>query len=269
MKRAEPLLRAEHLGKRYIQQRPFTREKYVVRALDCVSFSIRRATTLAIVGQSGAGKSSLARCLALLEKPDRGEIWFDGERVDRENLFRLHREIQLVFQDPTAALNPRFTAEEILCEPMLIQRLGTAAERRERARDSMRQMGLPPEWATKRMLEFSGGQRQRLALARALVLEPRLLILDEALSSLDLANQEMILRLLEDLKARRALTSIHISHDLRLVAGLADEVAVIDQGRIVEQKPAEQLFARPTHPSTAQLLRAMPSIDSILLKRSA
>lgn len=267
-----PLLRVQGLEKKYIQQRPLTREKYTVTAFEDVGLSIPRRTTLAIVGESGAGKSSLARCLALMERPDNGEIWFNRELVDvdrREGLFRLRREIQLVFQDPTTALNPHFTAEEIVSEPMLIQRIGTRAERRDRALDLMHQMGLPPEWGSKRTLEFSGGERQRLALARALVLEPKLLILDEALSNLDLANRELILRLLAELQRTRAVTYIHISHDLRLVSRIAAVVAVMREGRIVEQKPVTELFARPEDEYTQQLLRAMPSVESILLERSA
>lgn len=268
----EPLLRVEGLGKSYVQRRPMTNAKYVVRAFEDVSLAVARGTTLAIVGESGAGKSSLARCMALLEKPDCGEMWYAERNVAvlaGSDLSLLRREIQLIFQDPTTALNARFSAAEIVAEPLVIQRIGSESERRERAIELMRRVGLPPESAEKSPLEFSGGQRQRLAIARALALEPRILILDEALSSLDQANQQMILRLLADLQKSHGLTYIHVSHDLRLVAQFAEEVAVMYAGKIVEQAPASQLFRRPEHPYTGDLLRAMPSLESILLERSA
>ncbi len=267
-----PLLRVEGLAKSYVQRRPMTNAKYVVRAFEDVSLAVARGATLAIVGESGAGKSSLARCMALLEKADRGEIRYAGKNAAAladSDLLPLRREIQLIFQDPTAALNARFSAAEIVAEPLVIQRIGSKNERRERAIELMRRVGLPAESAEKSPLEFSGGQRQRLAIARALALEPRLLIFDEALSSLDLANQKMILALLADLQASHALTYIHVSHDLRLVAQFAEEVAVMYAGKIVEHAPASQLFARPAHPYTRDLLRAMPSLESILLERSA
>lgn len=268
----EPVMKARRLTKEFAQRSALTREKFMVRALDEVDLTIRRGTTLALVGESGAGKSTLARCLALLEAPTGGEICYDGNdlaRLGKADRFAMHREIQLIFQDPASALNPRMTASEIVAEPLAIQRIGDASERRGRAFHILEQVGLPAGAEGKRPLEFSGGQRQRLALARALVLEPKLLILDEALSSLDLANQEMILRLLSDLQARRGLTYVHVCHDLRLTSQLADEVAVMHAGKIVEQRPTAELFERPDHAYTKELLAAMPPIEAILEERLA
>jgi peptide/nickel transport system ATP-binding protein len=224
------------------------------------------------VGESGAGKSTLARCIALLEKPTCGEIWFDGENVTglrKKELFPLRHRVQIVFQDPTSALNPGMTAREIIAEPMRIHRAGSAAEQQEKIVQLMEQVGLPTIWAGKRPLEFSGGQRQRLAIARALALDPCLLILDEALSSLDAKNQDMILQLLADLQAARSLTYLHVCHELSLVEHFADEVAVMRDGRIVECQPAPELFSRPQHLYTRELLAAMPSVESIYKDRFA
>lgn len=269
---SEPLLIVRGLSGSYVQRRPFTREKFIIKAFENLNFRIRRCSTLAIVGESGAGKSSLARCLALLDRPSAGEIWLEDRNIlalRKNELFPLRRQIQLMFQDPASSLNPRLTACEIVAEPLVIQKEGTNAQQRDRARALMEQVGLPAESLHKRPFEFSGGQRQRLAIARALALEPKLLILDEALSSLDAANQEMILRLLADLQATRSLTYLHISHDLRLVSEFADEVAVMREGRIVEQQSARALFACPLQPYTQELLEAMPSLESILEERSA
>jgi len=263
---AESLVRIERLTKWYVQRRALTRAEFTVHALDDVSLTIYPGATLALVGESGAGKSTLGRCLALLEKPTSGEIWFEGKdllKLDRKELFPIRRQIQMIFQDPASALNPGMTAGEIIAEPLAIHREGTNAQRRERARELMEQVGLPASAKDKRPLEFSGGQRQRLAIARALALEPKLIILDEALSSLDLANQELILKLLADLQVAHSLTYLHISHDLRLVSEFADEVAVMHDRRIVEQQPAAELFIRPRSRYTQGLLAAMPSLESI------
>jgi peptide/nickel transport system ATP-binding protein len=269
---SEPLVRVQNLSMHYVQRRPLTRAKFTVSALDNASLTIRRGTTLALIGESGSGKSTLARCLALLEKPSSGGIWFAGKNLvdlTQKELFAFRRRIQLIFQDPTSALNPRLTAADIVAEPLAVQREGTKASRRRRALELIAQVGLPAHCEHKRPFEFSGGQRQRLAIARALTLEPELLILDEALSSLDLANQEMLLQLLSNLQAAHSLTYLHISHDLRLVSQRADEVAVMNERTIVEQKTTRTLFASPEHPYTRELLAAMPSLESICLERSA
>jgi ABC-type glutathione transport system ATPase component len=268
----EPLVRIEHLSKSYVQRRPISRAKYQVTALDDASLTIHRGETLALIGDSGSGKSTLARCLALLEKPASGEIRFDGRdllKLRARDLFAVRGQVQMIFQDPASALNPRMTALEIATEPLAVQKRGSKAEQRERALDWIARVGLPAGAERKRPMEFSGGQRQRLSIARALVLAPKLLILDEALSSLDLATQETIARLLADLQREHALTYLHISHDLRLVANLADEIAVMHEGKVVEQQPAAKLLSEPRHPYTRDLLLAMPSLESIVLDRSA
>lgn len=268
----DPLVCIRGLSKQYVQRRPLTSAKFTIQAVDDVNLTIHRGVTLALVGESGAGKSTLVRCLSMIEIPTAGEIWFDGVNLlalPRKALFPLRRQIQIIFQDPTSALNPAMTAAEIIAEPLVIQREGTKSQRRHRALELMEQVGLPAKWERKLPLEFSGGQRQRLAIARALALQPKLLILDEALSGLDLANQEMILRLLSDLQAMHSLTFVHVSHDLRMVSGLADEVAVMLEGRVVEQKSTPELFAGPEHPYTQDLLDAMPSLESICEERSA
>jgi ABC-type glutathione transport system ATPase component len=267
-----PLLRVSGLCKQYVQRRPFSRQKIVVSAFQDVSFTIFPGKTLALVGESGAGKSSLARCIALLESPSAGEIELAGQNLlalNREQLFPIRREVQLIFQDPSSALNPRLTACEIIAEPLLIQGEGTKSQRRARALQLMEQVGLDPARERKTPLAFSGGQRQRLAIARALALGPRLLILDEALSNLDAANQTLILKLLADLQAAHSLSFLHISHDLRLVSEFADDVAVMYQGRIVEAKSTRKLFASPEHPYSKELLASVRSVESILLERSA
>ncbi len=224
-----------------------------------VSLDLAQGRTLGLVGPSGGGKSTLARCLALYDAPTCGEVrleqrslWAAGRRERR----RLRAEIQLIFQQPAAALNPRFTAGQIVAEPLLIQRRGDAESQRKRAAELMEMAGLPAGAARNRALEFSGGERQRLAIARALALDPKLLILDESLSGLDVSIQAQIVNLLADLQERLHLTYILISHDLRLVAGIAGEIAVMDGGSIVESGPADELLARPRHPCTRELLDA-------------
>src|SRR6202041_2774180 len=237
--RDEALLRVCGLSKQYLQRRPFSRKQIAVTAFEDVSLTIFPGKTLAVVGESGAGKSSLARCIALLERPSAGEIELSGKNLlplrGRE-LFATRREVQMIFQDPSSALNPRLTAGEIIAEPLLIQGEGRGSQQRSRAMRLMEKVGLDAAWEHKRPLEFSGGQRQRLAIPRALALGPRLLILDEALSNLDAANQTLILKLLAELQAAHSLSFLHISHDLRLVSEFADEVAVMYQGRIVERE---------------------------------
>jgi ABC-type glutathione transport system ATPase component len=268
----QPFVRVQYLCKRYVQRHPLTNAKFTVLAFHNVNLTINRGTTLALVGESGAGKSSLARCLALLEKATKGELWFDGLNLltfGRKQRAVMRRQVQLIFQDPVSALNPRMTAGEIVAEPLVIQKEGTKTERRQRALELMKQVGLQPAWERKFPHEFSGGQKQRLAIARALTLKPKLLIFDEALSSLDIANQEQILKLLRDLQTEHSLTYLHISHDLRLVSQFADEVAVMHEGKIVEQEEAAELFARPKQLYTQELLAAMPSLESICEERFA
>jgi oligopeptide transport system ATP-binding protein len=267
-----PLVSVQHLSMHYVQRAQFSRTAHTVHALEDASLTISRGTTLALVGDSGSGKSTLARCLALLEKPSAGEIMFDSHdllALNSKELFAVRSQIQLIFQEPASALNPRMTALEIVSEPLAIRKRGTKAERHGRALEGLARVGLPTDCQGKRPMEFSGGQRQRLSIARALVLEPQLLIFDEALSSLDLASQEAILQLLAELQAEHSLTYLHISHDLRLVSQFADEIAVMRDGRVIEQQPKAKLFAQPNDEHTRDLLIAMPSLESIYMDRSA
>lgn len=268
----KPFIEVRNLSKRYVHRGPFSRAKTAVDALLDVSLRISRGSTVAIVGASGSGKSTLARCIALLEQPTRGEIIFDGRnlrQLSSREIFPVRRRIQLIFQDPTSALDPHFSAVELIAEPLVIQRIGTSGQRVAKAREAMERVGLPESSGSKQPLEFSGGQRQRIAIARALVLEPALLILDEALSSLDLANQESILSLLSELQRAHGLTYIHVSHDLRSVSEFADEIAVMHAGRIVEQKSAAELLANAEHERTQELLAAMRTVESICAERRA
>lgn len=269
---SEPLIEVRNLSKQYVHRRRLSRAEVKVGALVDISLKICRGSTVAIVGASGSGKSTLARCIALLEQPTQGEIIFEGRslrQLSARELFPVRRRIQLIFQDPTSALDPRLSAAELIAEPLVVQRIGTSEERLAKAREAMERVGLPARSESKRPLEFSGGQRQRIAIARALVLEPALLILDEALSSLDLANQESILALLSELQRAYALTYVHISHDLRSVSEFADEIAVMHAGRIVEQKSAAELVAKAEHQRTQELLAAMRTVESICAERRA
>jgi ABC-type glutathione transport system ATPase component len=250
-----PLLEVRGLAKHYARRR----RDEPVEALRGVDLVIAPGAAVALVGQSGSGKSTLARCVARLEEPSAGEVWFEG--VDllslRGRSLRPFRErLQLVLQDSAAALDPRLSAADIVGEPLAVAARGTRRERHRRALELMETVGIPATWAARRPPELSGGQRQRLALARALALEPRLLILDEAFTGLDASVQAQIASLLEDLRARRGLTFLYISHDLALVGALADEVAILYDGRIVERGPPARLFAEARHPHTRALAAA-------------
>jgi peptide/nickel transport system ATP-binding protein len=259
-----PLLRVCHLSKSYVQRRWFSRRKFKVTALDDINLTVHCGSTVALVGESGSGKSTLAQCLARLVEPDSGEIWFKDKdllNLSSAELFGARRQIQLIFQNSAAAMNPQFSAAEIVGEPLRIQNRAGKRERREQALLMMEQVGIPAEWADRSPLEFSGGQRQRLAIARALVLKPALLILDEALSGLDLPIQAQIIDLLVNLQASFSLTYLYISHDLRLAGYLAGEVAVMQRGKIVESGTVVEVFSRPKHPHTRVLIASIPGSE--------
>jgi len=256
---APPLAEVRHLSKIYMQRRRFGRAAGAVVALDDVSLTVPKGRTVALVGRSGSGKSTLARCLVRLEQPDAGQIHFQGTELTslRDRELRVYRRrIQFIQQDPTAALNPRFTAAEIIEEPLLVQRMGTRRERRQRALDLMARVGLAPRRAGSRPHEFSGGERQRLAIARALAPSPSLLVLDEAFSGLDIATRADILILLRRLQREDHLAYLCILHDLTLVREMADEVVVLAAGRIVERGPTAALLDAPQHPLTRALVGA-------------
>lgn len=258
------LVKARRLSKRYTQRAPFSRRKFVVDALVDVNFEIAPGCLTALVGESGSGKSTLAACLAMLERPDAGEIWFEGEEISRRSgreLTPLRPKIQMVFQDSSGALNPRFSAAEIIAEPLAVQGRGSKKRLHMQARELMEEVGLSAGWAERRPLQFSGGQRQRLAIARAIALQPRFVILDESLSGLDLSTQAQILNLLMDLQSAHGLTYLLISHDLSLVGQVANFVAVMHKGRMVEYGAGRQVIGNPQHDQTRRLLDSVPIMD--------
>jgi oligopeptide/dipeptide ABC transporter ATP-binding protein len=255
-----PLLEARHLTKHF----PARDGKGIVRAVQDVSFALARGRTLGIVGESGCGKSTVAKLLLRLIEPTEGEVLFDGENLrslDAGALRRRRRDIQIVFQDPYGSLDPRMKVSAIISEPLDIHGIGTAAERRAKVLQLLDVVGLDHGAAGRYPHEFSGGQRQRIGIARAIALEPKLLILDEPVSALDVSIQAQILNLLIDLKQRLELTYVFISHDLSVVDHISDDVAVMYLGRIVEYGPAEQVFDAPLHPYTRALISAVPEID--------
>ncbi|GAB4262105.1 MAG: dipeptide ABC transporter ATP-binding protein [Deferrisomatales bacterium] len=235
-----------------------------LKAVDGVDLSLIPGETLSLVGESGCGKSTLARMLLRLEPPTRGRICYGGVdlwRMDRAQVRRFRREVQMVFQDPYASLNPRMRVERIVGEGLAIHRLARGGERARRVGELLSQVGLPPEAASGYPHQFSGGQRQRIGIARALAVEPRVIVADEPVSALDVSIQAQILNLLQELKESRGLTYLFISHDLRVVAHISDRVAVMYLGRIVELRPAPALFEHPLHPYTRCLLEAVPVPD--------
>ena len=261
----QPLLRAEDLEKRYSRRSGFG-SKEELTALRGVSFAISPQTTLALVGESGSGKSTLALCLACLEKPSAGKIWFREREITSLNeteLRGIRSQIQLVFQDPANSLNPRWNAAEIVSEPLLVQQRLDKRGRPERARELLESVGIPAEKAGQRPDEFSGGQRQRIAIARALALEPKLLILDEALSALDCSVQAQIVNLLLDLQSTLGLTYLFISHDFAMAAHVADQVAVMDRGKIVEVGTPESVVREPKHDVTQRLIAAAVGVRTV------
>jgi peptide/nickel transport system ATP-binding protein len=253
---AERVLYVSGLSKSYRRDSAGWQQSDVVIAACEVEFEIFSGKTLALVGSSGSGKSTVARCVTRLEKPDSGQIWLEGTdiaQLDSRHLRPLRPRLQMVFQDAATSLNPRFSAAEAIEEPLLIQGLSDKAARRAKAKELMQEVGLSPQWADRSAMDFSGGQRQRLAIARALALQPKLLVLDEALSGLDLSTEAQIANLLLDLQSTHSLAYLLISHDLALVARLADTIAVMAKGKIVEQGPASQVIASASHAETRAL----------------
>ena len=256
----EELVRVRGLVKHF----PVADSDDVVRAVDGVTFEIFRGETLGLVGESGCGKSTVGRCLLRLIEPTRGEVEFEGEDVlalSGGDLRRLRREMQIIFQDPYASLNPRMKVRDIVAEPLVIHRVGGRAGRRERVADLLRKVGLDPDYMNRYPHEFSGGQRQRIGIARALALNPKLIVADEPVSALDVSVQAQVVNLLEDLQKEFSLTYLFISHGLAVVEHISDRVAVMYLGRIVEVATAEELYARPLHPYTRALLSAIPVPD--------
>jgi oligopeptide/dipeptide ABC transporter ATP-binding protein len=265
-----PLLAIDGLVKRYPVDRGPLRKPARLVAVDGVSVSVRRGETLALVGESGSGKTSVARCLMRLTEPDAGRITYDGVDVlalRGRALRAFRRRMQMVFQDPYGSLNPRMTVGAAVREPLEIHGLANGAAADERAAALFREVGLDPGYRKSYPHELSGGQRQRVGIARALAVEPEFLVLDEPVSALDVSVQAQVLALLRELQERRGLTYLFIAHDLAVVRQMADRVAVMYLGRIVEEGVAEPVFAGALHPYTWSLLSAVPVPDPATTKR--
>jgi peptide/nickel transport system ATP-binding protein len=250
-----PLLEASHLWKVYAQGRRIRKV-----ALDDASLSLSRGSTVALVGKSGSGKSTLARCLTLLEKPDAGEVRLQGSLVmnlSRRSLRQVRSRVQLIWQHSALALNPNFRAIDLVEEPLRIQGAGPKI-RREQALDTMSKLGLPAAAANRFPLQLSGGERQRVAIARALVQHPEIIIFDEPLAGLDIPRQLQIAKLLMELKAAHSLSYVFISHDLRMAVSLADSVAVMDAGKIVESQAVRDLLLQPRSNAARELFNTIP-----------
>ena len=257
---AKELVRVRGLFKHF----PVAGSGDVVRAVDGVTFEILKGETLGLVGESGCGKSTVGRCLLRLIEPTRGEIFFEDKDVlalSGKALRSVRAEMQIIFQDPYASLNPRLKVRDIVAEPLVIHGTGTKEERRERVAELLGKVGLDPDYMNRYPHEFSGGQRQRLGIARALALNPKLIVADEPVSALDVSVQAQVINLLEDLQAEFDLTYLFISHGLAVVEHISNRVAVMYLGRIVEVTTAVELYANPLHPYTRALLSAIPIPD--------
>ena len=265
-----PLLKVEHLCKEFPAGSTFKDGKFqkrVVSAVNDISFEINAGETFGLVGESGCGKSTTGRAIMYLDPPTSGKVYFEGKDVSKMNkkeLKAMRRDMQFIFQDPYASLNPRMTIGEIVSEPMVIHGIGTPEERIERVRELLDIVGLNPEHRYPH--EFSGGQRQRVGIARSFVLRPKLIICDEPVSALDVSIQAQVLNLLKDLQDQYGTAYLFIAHDLSVVQHISDRVAVMYLGKMVELSDWKRLYAQPHHPYTQSLLSAVPIPDPDIQK---
>lgn len=258
-----PILEARNLCKHFPARRSFGKPA-MVRAVDNVSLSISKGETLALVGESGCGKSTTGRLLLRLIEPTSGQVFYKGEELsglDHDAMRAKRRDLQIIFQDPFGSLNPRMTVGAIIREPLDIHRIGDRTSRIARVAELLALVGLSAGHMARYPHEFSGGQRQRIGIARALALEPHVLVCDEPVSALDVSIQAQIINLMQDLQQRLGLTYLFISHNLSVVRHIADRVAVMYLGQIIEEAATDDLFANPRHPYTQALLSALPQPD--------
>lgn len=261
-RKSDAVLEARNLNKTYMQSSGFFVKKHkTIQALNNVSLTIKKGQTLAVVGESGSGKSTLARCLLQLQPIDSGSVLFKGKNLatlSAKELRSVRRDIQMVFQDPYASINPRMRIKEIIEEGLMIHELGTTSERDKKVRSMIKKVGLSEADLVKYPHQFSGGQRQRIGIARVLIMEPQIVICDEPVSALDVSIQAQILLLLKELQKEFHLSYLFISHDLRVVRHIADEVVVMHQGKIVEQGTIKKVYEKPKENYTKELLNAIP-----------
>lgn len=267
-----PILQVRNLKKYFPIKKGAVFAKHVgdVKAVDDVSFDLWPGETLGVVGESGCGKSTTGRAILQLHKPTSGSVVFQGQELttlSNQQLRQVRRELQIVFQDPYASLNPRMTVGNIISEPLVIHGIGSKETRKQRVRELLDTVGLNPAFTNRYPHEFSGGQRQRIGIARALALQPKLIICDEPVSALDVSIQAQVMNLLEDLQKEFDLTYMFIAHDLAVVKHVSDRVAVMYLGKVVEIAEAEKLYADPQHPYTQALLSSIPVADPEVARR--
>ncbi len=255
--------------KQYFPIRTGFMKTTLLKAVDGVNFSIKPGETLGLVGESGCGKTTVGRTLLRLYKPTGGEIYYDGNLITDQNMIKYRPKMQMVFQDPYSSLDPRMTVEEIIGEPLDVHKLySNKAERREKILGLMELVGLNAEHATRYVHEFSGGQRQRIGIARALAVDPKFIVCDEAVSALDVSIQAQVINMFEELQEKLGVAYLFIAHDLLVVRHISDRVAVMYLGRVVETADSDELYESPIHPYTQSLLSAVPIPDPVTAKSS-
>jgi peptide/nickel transport system ATP-binding protein len=267
----DKLLEVRNLTKHYSVSRGlFFKNRQIVKAVDGISFSIAPGEALGLVGESGCGKTTAGRCILRLIETTGGEVWFDNHNLlelDKHQLRLIRRHMQMIFQDPYASLNPRMTVSRILEEPLIIHQIGSKKQRVDRVAQLLNMVGLDSSLMKRYPHEFSGGQRQRIGIARALALDPKLIVADEPVSALDVSVQAQIVNLLKDLQQKLKLTFLFIAHDLSVVQHFCDRIAVMYLGKIVELASSQELFKNPLHPYTKVLLASIPVPDPKVRKK--